>query len=153
MVTKQKPLGFTLIEIMIVVVIIGLLAAIASPAFQKIRLNSKFSTFMNDSTAYAEAGMIYLFETGAEKIQDANTGILPNELEGYINETAWDAGTPIGGSWDWDSDYGFHGVGVIGFTITEEEAGEVDQIYDDGDADTGLIRRPEDDRIYMVLAN
>ncbi|MGB0414704.1 MAG: prepilin-type N-terminal cleavage/methylation domain-containing protein, partial [Coraliomargarita sp.] len=37
--TKSKK-GFTLVEIMIVVVIIGLLAAMAIPAFQKVRENA-----------------------------------------------------------------------------------------------------------------
>ncbi|MFP4070025.1 MAG: prepilin-type N-terminal cleavage/methylation domain-containing protein, partial [Opitutales bacterium] len=34
---NQNKKGFTLVEIMIVVVIIGLLAAMAIPAFQKVR--------------------------------------------------------------------------------------------------------------------
>ena len=58
--TSKK--GFTLVEVMIVVFVIGLLAAMAVPAFQKVRESSRSSTIDNDARQLASAAQQYMLE-------------------------------------------------------------------------------------------
>ena len=58
---KSKK-GFTLVEIMIVVVIIGLLAALAIPAFTTVRERTIKSTLDNDARQLASAANQYFLE-------------------------------------------------------------------------------------------
>ena len=61
---KNRKKGFTLVEIMIVVVIIGLLAAMAIPAFQKVRTASQDKTILNNLRQLYGAAQQYFLETG-----------------------------------------------------------------------------------------
>jgi type IV pilus assembly protein PilA len=63
---KRDNQGFTLVEIMIVVAIIGLLAALAIPAFVKARKQSQGRRILNDCRQMDSAINQWALETGQE---------------------------------------------------------------------------------------
>ncbi|PTX95538.1 prepilin-type N-terminal cleavage/methylation domain-containing protein [Opitutus sp. ER46] len=65
---KKSNQGFTLVEIMIVVVIIGLLAAMAIPAFQKVRASSQDKAVLNNLRQLSSAADQYFLEKGATQV-------------------------------------------------------------------------------------
>ncbi|WP_269543048.1 type II secretion system protein [Cerasicoccus fimbriatus] len=85
--TKSKK-GFTLVEIMIVVVIIGLLAAMAIPAFQKVREQSREKAITNNLRQIASAGQQYILEEGVTQATYAQLeGDYFNEISAVADET------------------------------------------------------------------
>ena len=62
---RSSRAGFTLVEIMIVVVIIGLLATMALPAWQKILAASQDKAVFNNVRQLAGAADQYFLESGA----------------------------------------------------------------------------------------
>jgi type IV pilus assembly protein PilA len=68
----QNRKGFTLVEIMIVVVIIGLLAAMAIPAFQKVRASSQDKAVTNNLRQLSGAADQYFLEKGVSTVDSAD---------------------------------------------------------------------------------
>jgi type IV pilus assembly protein PilA len=66
--TNSSTKGFTLVEIMIVVVIIGLLAAMAIPAFQKVRTNSQDKAVLNNARQLSAGADQYYLENGVSTV-------------------------------------------------------------------------------------
>jgi len=64
-IVKKAQAGFTLIELMIVVAIIGILAAVAIPAYQDYVVKAKFSEVESIANAYKTAVAACMQENGA----------------------------------------------------------------------------------------
>ena len=144
--------GFTLVEIMIVVVIIGLLAAIAIPAFSRARISSQNARLANDFRNYVGLIDTFIHSTGTYP-ENSASGQLPAGFSVYLKPSQWAEGPSIGGQWDVESNaFGVKSaVGVHGYTVSNDQLLKFDQKFDDGNLSTGQYRQISGDRYYYIV--
>jgi len=144
--------GFTLVEIMIVVVIIGLLATLAVTAFARIREKSENSTILNDLRTFSAAFETYALENGGWP-PDTATSVVPAGMSERIKAGDWGKGGPGNFRWDWDR--GILGTGaaisLLGCNFSDARLALIDAVIDDGNVNTGRFRRLTDGRPALVL--
>ncbi|GAB5559474.1 MAG: hypothetical protein SynsKO_11210 [Synoicihabitans sp.] len=135
---------------MIVVVIIGLLAAIAIPAFARVRENSQISAFASDLRTGRDAFEIYVMENGVWP-NDGSAG-MPPVMREYLNMDKFSGPTPLGGRWDWDSNvFGFTaGLSVDQPTADLNTMLRVDRKIDDGNLASGSFRARSGGYIWVL---
>ncbi len=69
---RRVTSAFTLVEIMLVVVLIGLLATLALPAFQRIRAASQDKAVLNNARQLSSAADSYYLESGSNYTPSGN---------------------------------------------------------------------------------
>ncbi|QYY37472.1 prepilin-type N-terminal cleavage/methylation domain-containing protein [Ruficoccus sp. ZRK36] len=150
--TRRKRPGFTLVEIMVVVIIVGLLAAIAVPNIRNARIRSQNSFIMNGFRQFKSAFTIYNMEHGTWP-SDVNEGILPDEMEGYLKSYDFEAELPVGGQWDWEQGVFdiIAGISLRDANVSDEQMTIIDQALDDGDIESGNFRVVDDGAYTLIL--
>jgi prepilin-type N-terminal cleavage/methylation domain-containing protein len=139
--------GFTLVEVMIVVLIIGILAMMARVAVQRINLRARATTYRNDCRIFSAAFYHYAQEKG-DFPADGGANFYPPVMAGYLNRNQWMRATPIGGNYDWDNITAFNSFGVKfkaairinKCTMRLTQLQQIDRWIDDGNISTGTFR-------------
>lgn len=148
--------AFTLIELLMIVVILGIVAAITVPQTSMAMDDARTSAFGSDIKIYERACQVYYVDWTAWPVNSAS-GVMPPELAGYVRSDAWADGTPIGGSWDFETGAGgtSSAVGVhfngVGTTRDAAFMAGIDAMLDDGDLATGMFQQLDTDAYYIVL--
>jgi prepilin-type N-terminal cleavage/methylation domain-containing protein len=147
--------GFTLIEILVVVVILGILAAVVIAQVNNVTEDSEKAAFITSGRTFAEAAMRFHLDHGAYP-NDMSPGELPPGFADYFNYNAWLAPTPIGGRWDAElnEDGIISAVGVV-FDGTDNKSDqymrEIDRSIDDGNLATGFFRKFNANRYFFIV--
>jgi prepilin-type N-terminal cleavage/methylation domain-containing protein len=143
--------GFALVEIMMVVAIISLLAALAVPSLERIQTEARATVIVSDLRVFAAAFQAYAQETG-DWPAEVKQGIVPAEMTGRLSESAWLRTTPMGGKYNWERNQLHRGVryaAAISIKKTKKaplpldvnQLLDIDCKIDDGDLLTGQFQR------------
>jgi general secretion pathway protein G len=149
--------AFTLVEILIVVIILGILAAVVVPNFVSASESARQSAFVSDIRVFSDAAVLHKAQTG-EWVDDGGSGMVPPGFAGYIDQDQWERGTSLGGLWDAErNSFGVRSAIGVHFMNGDDRGDaymtEVDAIFDDGVLATGGFRRLAAERYYAVIAN
>lgn len=142
MLKGRKNKGFTLVEIMVVVTLIGFLAMLAMPGFQRIKLRALTASFTADARLFSKAFQRYAQENGTFPAS-AGVGVIPDGMDDYLNQQDWGKTSSIGGSYGWTSMQSPGvSIGIItvnGATLSAQELELIDTWIDDGNLGTGNV--------------
>jgi len=143
--------GFTLVEIMIVVLIIGVLAALAGVAYTKSRAAAQATATAHDLRTFAGAFEMFAMYEGYWP-DDGLPSTVPYGMNEFFKTSAWKDGAPVGGEYDWEFDT-FGIWAAVSIYHPEADAAvltRVDEILDDGNLSTGLFRSYSSGVMYIL---
>lgn len=146
---RNSESGFTLIEMMIAVAIIGVVAAVAIPAYKEHMLKAELVETATKLDSYVKRLEVYRLEYG----------VYPNDSHraepvGLTMPDDWMEATRLGGRFNWEGpdQYPYAGISIEGASLRPlDEFMILDKILDDGNLATGKFRKTGNGRHTYVL--
>lgn len=143
--------GFTLVEMMVVVVIVGLLAAIAIPTFVRLQRNAQDARFISDLRTFSEAFEAFAMKNGRWPA-NAGSGVVPAGMSGEFRDADWTGMNSLGGRWNWDYRYAgvTAGISTVGVKVDDGQMTAIDARIDDGNLGTGQFIKTGNRYTYIL---
>ena len=152
--------AYTLVEVMVVVVIIGLLAAAGIPTYRHITMRAKVTALENDLRQFSTAIQTYTTQNGHWPA-DGDPQVVPPELVNSLPPTFSNT-TPIGGVYKWNYDVSADGITAKAALIVQTASGNpvsddvelltmFDKQMDDGDLTTGNIQVGSTNSLVFII--
>lgn len=148
--------GFTLVELMIVIAVIGLLSAIAVPNYINFRKKAQAAQVAANLKNFEKGFIAYAidYENFPNDCHTDNGPYgLPNvEIEAYISVEEWAATTALGGRYNWEGPdyYSYAGISIDGATADVKYLRHVDAMLDDGNLGSGRFRQIGSRYTYII---
>lgn len=157
--TPREQKGYTLVEMMVVVVLIGLLAAAGLPGYRQITMRSKVTATVNDLRQFSTVLQTYATQNGRWPA-DAEPQLAPSELADNLPRT-FVGRTPIGGVYKWN--FGDNAMGIPAkaaiciVTVDTNKLDDdiallelLDSQLDDGNLTEGMVQVNAGSLVYII---
>ncbi len=87
--SNKRTKGFTIVELLIVIVVIGILAAIVIVAYNGVQQRARDSRRQNDIQSLTQALELYYLDNGKYPVSSGNAGTLPNAAWSTTADSSW----------------------------------------------------------------